>query len=63
MRGFGYPRSYPAKQPDPVNRSGKGGRWAIASPHGRQSRDIPDVPGVRLEWDEKAVAAHLADNL
>jgi mandelate racemase len=24
---------------------------------------IPDVPGVGLEWDEKAVAAHLADNL
>ena len=23
---------------------------------------IPDVPGVGLEWDEKAVAAHLADN-
>jgi mandelate racemase len=23
---------------------------------------IPDVPGIRLEWDEKAVAAHLADN-
>ena len=22
---------------------------------------IPDVPGVGLEWDEKAVAAHLAD--
>jgi mandelate racemase len=24
---------------------------------------IPDVPGVGLEWDEKAVAAHLADSL
>ena len=24
---------------------------------------IPDVPGIGLEWDEKAVAAHLADNL
>ena len=24
---------------------------------------IPDAPGVGLEWDEKAVAAHLADNL
>jgi mandelate racemase len=24
---------------------------------------IPDVPGVGLEWDEKAVAAHLVDNL
>ena len=23
---------------------------------------IPDVPGVGLKWDEKAVAAHLADN-
>jgi mandelate racemase len=23
---------------------------------------IPDVPGLGLEWDEKAVAAHLADN-
>jgi mandelate racemase len=23
---------------------------------------IPDVPGVGLQWDEKAVAAHLADN-
>src|SRR5271168_85846 len=23
---------------------------------------IPDVPGVGLEWDEKAVAAYLADN-
>jgi mandelate racemase len=23
---------------------------------------IPDVPGVGLEWDEKAVAAHLVDN-
>jgi len=23
---------------------------------------IPDMPGVGLEWDEKAVAAHLADN-
>jgi mandelate racemase len=23
---------------------------------------IPDVPGVGLEWDEKSVAAHLADN-
>jgi mandelate racemase len=23
---------------------------------------IPDVPGVGLEWDEKAVVAHLADN-
>jgi mandelate racemase len=23
---------------------------------------IPDAPGVGLEWDEKAVAAHLADN-
>jgi len=23
---------------------------------------IPDVPGIGLEWDEKAVAAHLADN-
>jgi hypothetical protein len=23
---------------------------------------IPDVPGVGLDWDEKAVAAHLADN-
>jgi mandelate racemase len=23
---------------------------------------IPDGPGVGLEWDEKAVAAHLADN-
>jgi len=23
---------------------------------------IPDVPGVGLEWDEKVVAAHLADN-
>ncbi len=23
---------------------------------------IPDVPGFGLEWDEKAVAAHLADN-
>jgi mandelate racemase len=23
---------------------------------------IPDVPGVGLEWDEKAVSAHLADN-
>ena len=23
---------------------------------------IPDVPGVGLEWDEKAVPAHLADN-
>src|SRR5207244_12826939 len=23
---------------------------------------IPDVPGVGLEWDEKAVAAHLADS-
>jgi mandelate racemase len=23
---------------------------------------IPDVPGVGLEWDEKAVDAHLADN-
>ena len=22
---------------------------------------IPDVPGVGLEWDEEAVAAHLAD--
>jgi hypothetical protein len=22
---------------------------------------IPDVPGIGLEWDEKAVAAHLAD--
>jgi hypothetical protein len=25
-------------------------------------RHIPDVPGLGLEWDEKAVAAHLADN-
>jgi mandelate racemase len=24
---------------------------------------IPDAPGVGLEWDEKAVAGHLADNL
>ena len=24
---------------------------------------IPDAPGIGLEWDEKAVAAHLADNL
>jgi mandelate racemase len=24
---------------------------------------IPDVPGIGLEWDEKAVAAHLVDNL
>jgi mandelate racemase len=24
---------------------------------------IPDVPGIGLEWDEKAVAAHLADNV
>jgi mandelate racemase len=24
---------------------------------------IPDIPGVGLEWDEKAVAAHLADNV
>jgi mandelate racemase len=24
--------------------------------------NIPDVPGIGLEWDEKAVAAHLADN-
>ena len=24
--------------------------------------NIPDVPGAGLEWDEKAVAAHLADN-
>jgi hypothetical protein len=24
--------------------------------------DVPDVPGVGLEWDEKAVDAHLADN-
>jgi len=23
---------------------------------------IPDVPGIGLEWDEKAVAAHLVDN-
>jgi mandelate racemase len=23
---------------------------------------IPDVPGVGLEWDETAVAAHLVDN-
>jgi mandelate racemase len=23
---------------------------------------IPDVPGVGLEWDEKAVAAHLAES-
>jgi mandelate racemase len=23
---------------------------------------IPDVPGIGLEWDEKAVSAHLADN-
>jgi mandelate racemase len=23
---------------------------------------IPDEPGVGLEWDEKAVVAHLADN-
>jgi mandelate racemase len=23
---------------------------------------IPDMPGVGLEWDEKAIAAHLADN-
>jgi mandelate racemase len=23
---------------------------------------IPNVPGVGLEWDENAVAAHLADN-
>jgi mandelate racemase len=23
---------------------------------------VPDVPGIGLEWDEKAVAAHLADN-
>jgi mandelate racemase len=23
---------------------------------------IPDVPGIGIEWDEKAVAAHLADN-
>ena len=23
---------------------------------------IPDVQGVGLEWDEKAIAAHLADN-
>jgi L-alanine-DL-glutamate epimerase-like enolase superfamily enzyme len=23
---------------------------------------IPDVPGVGLEWDEKVVDAHLADN-
>jgi hypothetical protein len=23
---------------------------------------IPNVPGIGLEWDEKAVAAHLADN-
>ena len=23
---------------------------------------IPKVPGVGLEWDEKVVAAHLADN-
>ena len=24
---------------------------------------IPDVPGVGLEWDEKVVVAHLADNI
>jgi mandelate racemase len=24
---------------------------------------IPDVPGIGLEWDEKAVAARLADSL
>jgi len=24
---------------------------------------IPDVPGVGLEWNEKAVAAHLADSV
>jgi L-alanine-DL-glutamate epimerase-like enolase superfamily enzyme len=24
--------------------------------------NIPNVPGIGLEWDEKAVAAHLADN-
>jgi L-alanine-DL-glutamate epimerase-like enolase superfamily enzyme len=23
---------------------------------------IPDVPGVGLEWEEKAVSAHLVDN-
>jgi mandelate racemase len=23
---------------------------------------IPDVPGIGLEWDEKAVSAHLADD-
>jgi mandelate racemase len=23
---------------------------------------IPNVPGVGLKWDEKAVAVHLADN-
>ena len=24
--------------------------------------DIPDLPGIGLEWDEKAVAAHLVDD-
>jgi mandelate racemase len=41
--------------------------WAnpiLQQPYGVEGGEliIPDVPGVGLEWDEKAVEAHLADN-
>jgi len=38
--------------------------WSITIgtlPRGR-TNSVLDVPGVGLEWDEKAIDAHLADN-
>ena len=41
----------------------------LGRPHSKQPYEIrdgelqiPDVPGVGLEWDEKAVSANLAEN-